>query len=108
MRRVCASGGAHSKALPPTAGREMRATVAAGEATRCAVVEARTGAGAAAVGASYSDQIGGECLRGVVGAGWKVLARPAGGERGGGLGEGWLSHPPRVMPLSGVSLPAEC
>ena len=51
VRRVCASGGAHSKVLPPAAGREVRAAVAAGEATRCAIVEARTGAGAAAVGA---------------------------------------------------------
>ena len=52
MRRVCASGGTHLKVLPPTAGREVRAAVAVGEATRCAVVEAHNGAGAAAVGAS--------------------------------------------------------
>ena len=52
VRRVCASGVAHSKVSPLAAGREVRATVAAGEATRCAVVESRAGAGAGAVGAS--------------------------------------------------------
>ena len=53
-RRVCASGGAHSKVLAPAAGRCCGSCDRGcwrGD-TLCGIVESRTGAGAAAVGAS--------------------------------------------------------